>query len=76
MIGNNHKTVSRVRGMTRYGVKLCQRHEKVKKIRDWGHMDCRILVVYGQCQIVDAPTKGNMGCIAEKIRSSRVTKKI
>jgi hypothetical protein len=39
MSGNNRKTVSSVRGTTRYGVKLCQRLNKVDKLRDHGYMD-------------------------------------
>jgi hypothetical protein len=70
MIGNNRKTVSSVRGMTRYGVKLCQRLDKVDKLRDQGYMDFGILGVYERCQNekrrVDAPTKGDMGCLREK----------
>jgi hypothetical protein len=80
MIGNNYKIVSSVKGMTRYGVKLCQRLDKVDKLRDHGYMDCGILGVYERCQNekrrVDSPTKGYMGCVASKIRSSRVTTKI
>jgi hypothetical protein len=45
MIGSNRKTVSSVRGMTRYGVKLCQRLDKVDKLRDQGYMDFGILGV-------------------------------
>jgi len=46
MLGNNHKIVSSVRGMTRYWVKLCQRLEKVDKLRDKGYMDFGILGVH------------------------------
>jgi hypothetical protein len=45
MIGKNNKIVSSVRGTTRYGVKLCQRLEKVDKLRDNGYMDFGILGV-------------------------------
>jgi hypothetical protein len=79
MIGNNRKIVSSVRGTNRYGGKLCQRLEKVDKLRDQGYMDFGIFVVYERCQNqkrrVDVPTKGDMGCVAGKIRSSRVTTK-
>ena len=79
MIGNNHKIVSSVRGMTRHGVKLWQRHDKVEKLRDKGYMDFGILGVYERChnekRRVDAPTKGDMGCVSRKRRSSRVTTK-
>jgi hypothetical protein len=50
MIGSNRETVSSVRGMTRHGVKLCWKHEKVNKIIDHGYMDCGKLFVYGKCQ--------------------------
>jgi hypothetical protein len=79
MIGSNRKIVSSVRGTTRYGVKLFQRRDKVDKLRDHGCMDFGILGVYERCHNEkrrdDAPTKGNMGCVSRKRRSSRVKTK-
>jgi hypothetical protein len=36
MIGSNHKTGSSVMGMTRYGVKLCQRIKKWENLEIMG----------------------------------------
>jgi hypothetical protein len=36
MIGSNRKTVSSVKGTTRYGVKLCQRLTKWKNLEIMG----------------------------------------
>jgi hypothetical protein len=72
MIGSNCEIVSSVRGTTRHGIKLCQRCDKLEKLKDEGYMDCGILGVYGRCQhdltIVNSPTKGNMGYFAKKRR--------
>jgi hypothetical protein len=43
MIGSNRETVSSVRRMTRHGMKLFHRHEKLDKLEDHGYMDCGIL---------------------------------
>jgi hypothetical protein len=79
MIRSNHKTVSSVSGMTIHGVKLCQTREKVEKLRDQGYMDFGILGVYERYQNekrrLDAPTKGDMGCVSRRISSSRVMRK-
>jgi hypothetical protein len=80
MTSGNRKTISSVRGTTRYGVKLCQRLDKVDKLKDQGYMDFGILRVRERChnekRRVYAPTKGDMGCVAEKKRrSSGVMKK-
>jgi hypothetical protein len=57
------------------GFKLCQRLDKVDKLRDRGYRDCGILRVYGQCQhekkMVNSPTKGDMGFFSKKRRSPR-----
>ena len=50
MIGSNCKTISSVKGMTRYGIKLCQRLDKVDKLIDQGYMDFGILEVREQFQ--------------------------
>jgi hypothetical protein len=79
MIGKNHKNVSSVRGTTRYGVKLCQRLDKVEKLSYKGYMDFGILGVYeryeNEKRRLDAPTKGGMGCVVGKISSSKVMTK-
>jgi hypothetical protein len=43
MSGSNHETGPSVRGTNRRGVKLCQRCDKVEKLRDQWYLDYGIL---------------------------------
>jgi hypothetical protein len=52
---------------------------KVSKLRDHGYMDLGysgFVNNVGKKKRVDAPTKGDMGCFARKIRPSRMMTKI
>jgi hypothetical protein len=61
--------------MTRCGVKLCHRLDKVDKLKDREYMDFGILRVHERCWNekgrVDAPTKGDMGYVVGKKEGHR-----